>query len=60
MNRAFHLGAANLSKGGHTNTERGYLPILASKLEAQLHAAAFDEPFDIVVSNTDKHPLEFV
>ncbi|KAJ3868593.1 NGG1p interacting factor 3 [Lentinula novae-zelandiae] len=47
-------------KGGHTNTERGYLPILASKLKAQLHAAAFDEPFDIVVSNTDKHPLEFV
>ncbi|KAF8824550.1 hypothetical protein HHX47_DHR8000169 [Lentinula edodes] len=45
---------------GHTNTERGYLPVLASKLQAQLHAAAFDEPFDIVVSNTDKHPLEFV
>ncbi|KAJ3849367.1 NGG1p interacting factor 3 [Lentinula lateritia] len=47
-------------KGGHTNTERGYLPVLASKLETQLHGAAFDEPFDIVVSNTDKHPLEFV
>ncbi|KAJ4480936.1 NGG1p interacting factor 3 [Lentinula aciculospora] len=45
---------------GHTNTERGYLPILASKLQAQLHAAAFAEPFDIVISNTDKHPLEFV
>ncbi|KAJ3808361.1 NGG1p interacting factor 3 [Lentinula aff. lateritia] len=45
---------------GHTNTERGYLPVLASKLETQLHGAAFDEPFDIVVSNTDKHPLEFV
>ncbi|KAJ3892688.1 NGG1p interacting factor 3 [Lentinula edodes] len=45
---------------GHTNTERGYLPILASKLQAQIHAAAFDEPFDILVSNTDEHPLEFV
>ncbi|GAW03100.1 NGG1 interacting factor 3 [Lentinula edodes] len=45
---------------GHTNTERGYLPVLASKLQTQLHAAAFDEPFDILVSNTDKHPLEFV
>lgn len=45
---------------GHTNTERGYLPILASKLQAQLEAAAFDGAFNILVSNTDKHPLEFI
>ncbi|KAJ3729098.1 NGG1p interacting factor 3 [Lentinula guzmanii] len=45
---------------GHTNTERGYLPILASKLEAQLDAADYPRPFDVVISTTDKHPLEFV
>ncbi|KAJ3742894.1 NGG1p interacting factor 3 [Lentinula detonsa] len=45
---------------GHTNTERGYLPILASKLEAQLDAADYPQPFDVVISTTDKHPLEFV
>ncbi|KAJ3761687.1 GTP cyclohydrolase 1 type 2/Nif3 [Lentinula raphanica] len=45
---------------GHTNTERGYLPVLASKLQAQLEAVAFAEPYDIVISDTDEHPLEFV
>ncbi|KIK52053.1 hypothetical protein GYMLUDRAFT_50126 [Collybiopsis luxurians FD-317 M1] len=45
---------------GHTNTERGYLPILASKLESQLQTAAFNEVFDIVVSESDKHPLQIV
>ncbi|KAE9403410.1 NGG1 interacting factor 3-like protein [Gymnopus androsaceus JB14] len=51
---------------GHTNTERGYLPILASKLQAQLQQQAsksdsgFNEPFDVVVSSSDRHPLQFV
>ncbi|KAF5385676.1 hypothetical protein D9757_005516 [Collybiopsis confluens] len=45
---------------GHTNTERGYLPTLATKLDSQLRTAAFSETFDVVISETDKHPLQFV
>jgi hypothetical protein len=50
--------------GGHTNTERGYLPVLASKLQAELAAHEGDEkdfiPVDIRVSQEDRHPLDFV
>ena len=56
----FFFGILTPDIGGHTNTERGYLPTLASKLELQLRTAAFDEAFDVVVSETDKHPLQFV
>ena len=60
--------------GGHTNTERGYLPILATKLRAELKQFQNTEAFasfgnadqDIVrqlevhVSVEDQHPLRFV
>lgn len=49
---------------GHTNTERGYLPVLASKLRHELardadqdHGAA---GFDVAVSQADHHPLQLV
>jgi len=47
---------------GHTNTERGYLPTLATKLQAELEAE--QEPslgaVEVVISQTDAHPLQFV
>ncbi|KAJ6566439.1 NGG1p interacting factor 3 [Mycena capillaripes] len=47
---------------GHTNTERGYLPILAKKLRAELQATP--EPslgeVDVVISLADADPLQFV
>lgn len=49
---------------GHTNTERGYLPVLASKLQAELAVHERDEkvfiPADIHISQEDRHPLDFV
>jgi dinuclear metal center YbgI/SA1388 family protein len=39
---------------GHTNTERGYLPILARKLLTEL------EDVEVVVSAEDRHPLAVV
>jgi putative NIF3 family GTP cyclohydrolase 1 type 2 len=49
---------------GHTNTERGYLPVLASKLQAELAAHEGDEKdfilADIRISQEDRHPLDFV
>ena len=50
--------------GGHTNTERGYLPVLASKLRAEL--AKLDgeekkfEAASVHISQEDGHPLVFV
>ena len=50
--------------GGHTNTERGYLPILASKLRTEL--AKLDgeekrfEAASVHISQEDRHPLDFV
>ncbi|KAK7036284.1 GTP cyclohydrolase 1 type 2/Nif3 [Favolaschia claudopus] len=46
---------------GHTNTERGYLPTLATKLKEELAAAAESDlgNVDIVISQSDAHPLEF-
>jgi hypothetical protein len=50
--------------GGHTNTERGYLPELATKLQEKLAEHQGDEkdfiPADIHISQEDKHPLDFV
>jgi len=49
---------------GHDNTERGYLPILAEKLLAELRNPQLNgqglEDVEVVVSQADKHPLEFV
>jgi len=49
---------------GHTNTERGYLPVLASKLRTEL--AKLDgeekrfEAASVHISQEDRHPLDFV
>ncbi|PPQ77551.1 hypothetical protein CVT25_011411 [Psilocybe cyanescens] len=49
---------------GHTNTERGYLPILAAKLQAELRTnEARDQGLQavkVIVSQQDKHPLQIV
>lgn len=46
---------------GHTNTERGYLPILAGKLRVELSDTTFSgEKVEVHVSNKDKHPLDIV
>ncbi|KAF8902190.1 NGG1 interacting factor 3-like protein [Gymnopilus junonius] len=49
---------------GHTNTERGYLPILASKLLRELRANEFRDQglgeVEVIVSQNDGHPLQFV
>jgi len=59
---------------GHTNTERGYLPILATKLRAELKQFQNTEAFasyidadqkivrqlEVHVSAEDQHPLQFV
>ncbi|KAJ7484926.1 NGG1p interacting factor 3 [Mycena galericulata] len=50
---------------GHTNTERGYLPKLATKLRAHLEqqAAAPNSAlgaFEIIISESDANPLQFV
>jgi len=52
---------------GHTNTERGYLPILAAKLHHELQSKEFKDQgiqglgdVEVLVSQKDHHPLEFV
>ncbi|KAL4251544.1 GTP cyclohydrolase I type 2/NIF3 family protein [Abortiporus biennis] len=57
---------------GHTNTERGYLPILAEKLTSELQTEAEDvansdtalastlRSLEVHVSKEDKHPLQIV
>ncbi|KAF8799903.1 NGG1p interacting factor 3 [Phlegmacium glaucopus] len=49
---------------GHTNTERGYLPILAAKLHHELQAKEFKDQglgaVEVLVSQKDHHPLQFV
>ncbi|TRM61185.1 GTP cyclohydrolase 1 type 2/Nif3 [Schizophyllum amplum] len=48
---------------GHTNTERGYLPVLAARLAAELNGAGVVStlgPVEVVVSQRDAHPLQFV
>jgi len=47
---------------GHTNTERGYLPVLASKLQAELAAQGDEKDYisaKIHISHEDRHPLDF-
>jgi hypothetical protein len=50
--------------GGHTSTERGYLPVLATKLREKLAAHEGNEkdfiPAAVHISQEDKHPLDFV
>ena len=41
----------SLILAGHTNTERGYLPLLASRLNEALPGAQF------IVSKTDRDPV---
>ncbi|KAI0962277.1 hypothetical protein AcV7_001157 [Taiwanofungus camphoratus] len=49
---------------GHTNTERGYLPVLADRLKQELYivtpAGSSAEPQDVIISEQDRHPLQFV
>lgn len=49
---------------GHTNTERGYLPILASKLRRELQGGEYQgfglTDWEVIVSENDRHPLQFV
>ncbi|KAJ7721823.1 NGG1p interacting factor 3 [Mycena maculata] len=47
---------------GHTNTERGYLPTLATTLRSELGAAPDSglDGLEVIISEEDKHPLEFV
>ena len=53
-----------MSAGGHTNTERGYLPVLAAKLRAELESetqtVAKLGDVEVRVSKTDEHPLQVV
>lgn len=51
--------------GGHSNTERGYLPVLAFELQQQFRAAQDEEKLVadqllVHVSKEDKDPLEVV
>ena len=56
--------------GGHTNTERGYLPTLAEKLRQSLQDVAGEEAnaehasvlrsLEVVVSTKDRHPLQIL
>ncbi|PPQ72412.1 hypothetical protein CVT24_002983 [Panaeolus cyanescens] len=58
------LSAKSMPVGGHTNTERGYLPILAAKLRSELQATEFKElglhEVEVLVSEKDQHPLQVV
>jgi putative NIF3 family GTP cyclohydrolase 1 type 2 len=42
--------------GGHTNTERGYLPLLANRLLEEVP----QDGLEVLVSEEDKHPLQLV
>ena len=56
--------------GGHTNTERGYLPTLAKRLSQELQVeadietdstrASFLRGLRVDISTKDKHPLQIV
>ncbi|KAJ7105574.1 NGG1 interacting factor 3-like protein [Mycena epipterygia] len=47
---------------GHTNTERGYLPTLATKLRSELEIAPDSSlgSVEVIISQVDAHPLQFV
>jgi hypothetical protein len=59
----FKKNAQETFSGGHTNTERGYLPTLAAKLRAELEMDEGKEngfkAAGIHISREDKHPLDF-
>ncbi|KAJ7598830.1 NGG1p interacting factor 3 [Mycena floridula] len=44
---------------GHTNTERGYLPVLANKLREDFKTEGLGD-LEVIVSKKDVHPLAFV
>lgn len=44
---------------GHSNTERGYLPSLKKDLEPELKKS-WDGEVEVIISETDKDPLEIV
>jgi len=61
----FSGGSRYAMAGGHTNTERGYLPVLASKLQQEFAKVEPGEPrlmdqLVIHISKADKHPLDIV
>jgi len=60
----FEKNAQKSLLGGHTNTERGYLPVLASKLRAELAKLEGEEKrfaaASVHISQEDRHPLDFV
>ncbi|KAJ3544608.1 hypothetical protein NMY22_g2722 [Coprinellus aureogranulatus] len=45
---------------GHTNTERGYLPILAEKLRTEMESEGGRSEVEVLVSQKDQHPLQIV
>ena len=46
---------------GHTNTDRGYLPMLAEKLRSELKDSSFSgEKVEVHISTEDRHPLDIV
>ena len=63
--RQMYLTASHI--GGHTNTERGYLPWLAKDIEEFIQEeiaqpvdpadAELLKPLEVVVSQRDEHPL---
>ncbi|KAG6835908.1 hypothetical protein H0H93_013471 [Arthromyces matolae] len=59
-----HEVLAAVAAGGHDNTERGYLPDLASKLRHELDGDAAQESgvagIDVILSEKDRHPLQIV
>ena len=46
------------NSGGHTNTERGYLPTLREKLLAEQATDSDLSGLDIQISRSDRHPLD--
>ncbi|CAG8753664.1 17320_t:CDS:2, partial [Acaulospora colombiana] len=48
----------NLSSGGHTNTERGYLEQLKGKLQKELASDGSKAGLQVQISKTDRDPLE--
>lgn len=51
--------------GGHTNTERGYLTILAERLKKELGSQeskdeGVSSDVEVLVSQKDQHPLQIV
>ena len=46
--------------GNHSNTERGYLPILQGRLKELLAADEDGAGAEVIVSEADRDPLEFV